>query len=314
LVNGVQRVLAPAGHLQRLTFVDQGRTVLVMGFHADGSLRELRCDGQTRVPQDVAPCGHAGALSEITLVDAAGRPTGVMRHLAGHMRFQSVLDELGRTLRTEEVKDGRRTKRLYFPSGQVCSEADFLDRHPGEAPGREGVAREWAESGQLTQETLWFLGRERVVRQWYLNGQLKMQQTIDWQGRHQRRATESFWESGLPAAVNQERNGHLLGWQKYFDEAGVLRREDEHGERHPRDHQRRADHLRQTLPRDLSVLGLAARLLHLDDQRAILGPAPPRQPFQPPLDRVGQMRRARGLEPQFHRRRHLVHILPAGAR
>ena len=34
-----------------------------------------------------------------------------------------------------------------------------------------------------------------------------------------------------PAAVNTERNGRLWGWQKYFNEDGVLLREDEHGER-----------------------------------------------------------------------------------
>ncbi|MCU0763058.1 MAG: hypothetical protein MUF76_08790 [Hydrogenophaga sp.] len=230
-VDGLQRELAPAGHVQRFTYVHQGRTVLVMDFHVDGSLSALRCDRQSRVPQDVEPCGHNGAAGEVTLRDASGRATGQLRHRAGQLLFQSVLDGQGRTLRTEEVREGRRIKRVFYPSGQPRSEADFIDRHPGESPGREGVAREWAEGGQLTQETLWILGRERVVRQWYLNGQLKMQQTIEWRGRHQMRLTESYWESGRPAAVNTERNGRMLGWQKYFDESGVLRREEEHGER-----------------------------------------------------------------------------------
>lgn len=229
--DGLLQERAPAGHLQRLAYVHQGRTVLVMEFQADGSLSELRCDSQSRAPQDVEPCGHNGAMGEVTLRDATGRPTGVVRHRAGQRLFQSVLDEQGRTLRTEEVREGRRIKRVYFPSGQPRSEADFVDRNPGEAPGREGVSREWAESGQMTQETLWLQGRERYIRQWYLSGRIKMQQTIEWRGRHQTRRTESFWEGGQPAAINEERNGRLLGWQKYFDEAGVLRREEEHGER-----------------------------------------------------------------------------------
>lgn len=230
-VDGVQRELAPAGHVQRLAYVYQGRTVLVMEFQANGSLSELRCAERSWVPEDVAPCGHDGLTGEVTLRDAAGRPTGLLRHRAGQRLFQSVLDEQGRTVRTEEVREGRRIKRVYFPSGRPRSEADFVDRHPGEAPGREGVSREWAESGQLTQEILWFQGRERFIRQWYLGGQLKLQQTIEWRGRNQLRRTESFWESGQPAAINEERNGRLLGWQKYFDETGVLRREEEHGER-----------------------------------------------------------------------------------
>ena len=229
--DGLQQTMAPAGYVKRLAYVRQGRTVLVMEFQADGSLSELRCAERSWVPQDQAPCGHDGSTAEVTLRDAAGQPTGVVRHRTGLRLFQSVLDPQGRTVRTEEVSDGRRIKRVFYPSGQLRSEADFVDRHPGEGPGREGVAREWAEGGQLTQETLWFQGRERVIRQWYQNGRLKMQQTIEWRGRHQTRQTESYWESGLPAAVNTERNGRLLGWQKYFDETGVLRREEEHGER-----------------------------------------------------------------------------------
>lgn len=230
-VEGVQRLFATEGHLQRLTFVKEGRTVLAMGFLADGSLSELRCGQRSWLPQDQVPCGHAGTVSEVTLFRDVGLPSGRVRHLAGQLLFQAVLDERGQNVRTEEVSGGHRIKRVFYRSGQLRSEADFIERDPGVGPGREGVAREWAESGQLTQETLWVQGRERRIRQWYLNGQLKMQQTIEWLGRHQRRATESFWESGAPAAVNAERNGALLGWQKYFDERGVLRREEEHGDR-----------------------------------------------------------------------------------
>ena len=48
-------------------------------------------------------------------------------------------------------------------------------------------------------------------------------------------------------------------------------------------------------------------------ERALGGPAPPRQPPQPPLHGVGQVGRPLGLEPQLHRGRHLVHVLTTGA-
>jgi len=228
---GEQRQFAEAGYLQRLEFFVERRAAVTVGLLADGSLSELRCAGQSLVPQDRRPCGHAGEVSEVTLFREPGKPSGQVRYFEGQLRYQVILDERGETVRTEEVKDGRRIKRVFYPSGQLRSEADFIDRDPSASEGREGVAREWAEGGQLTQETQWANGQERTIRQWYLNGRLKLHQAIQRDGRHQQRHTESFWDNGQPAAINTDRNGRLLGWQKYFDEAGVLRREDEHGDR-----------------------------------------------------------------------------------
>lgn len=228
---GVQKTFAEAGHLQALHFAAGRRTVLTIGYLADGSLTELRCAAVTLVPQDREPCGHTGRASDVTLYREAGKPAGTVSYLQGQMQRQSVLDREGRLVRNEELKDGRRIKRVFYPSGQVRSEADFIERDPNSAEGREGVSREWAESGQLTQETAWADGYEQRIQQWYLNGRQKARQRVRREGRLQERTTESFWDSGLPAAVNIERNGRLQGWQKYFSEAGVLVREDEHDER-----------------------------------------------------------------------------------
>lgn len=228
---GEQKQFAEAGHLQRLDFFVDGRAVVTLGLLSDGSLSELRCAGRSLLPQDRTPCGHAGVLNEVTLFREPGTPSGKLRYLAGQLHYHAVIDERGAIVRTEEVKEGRRIKRVYYPSGQLRTEADFLERDPSSGEGREGVAREWAEGGQLTQETQWANGQEQTIRQWYLNGRLKLRQAIQRDGRHQQRHTESFWDNGQPAAINMDRNGRLLGWQKYFDEAGVLRREEEHGDR-----------------------------------------------------------------------------------
>ncbi len=74
-----------------------------------------------------------------------------------------------------------------------------------------------------------------------------------------------------------------------------------------------ADQLRQPLPRDLAVARLAPRFLHENHNRPVHSPASPCQPPQPVLHRVGQVGRPRGLKPQFDRRGHFVHVLPAGA-
>lgn len=228
---GLQKVFAEAGHLQELHFSDQRRTVLTIGYHADGSLKELRCAPASVVPQDREVCGHAGRASDVTLYREPGKPSGTVSYLRGQMQRLSVLDREGRLVRNEEVKEGRRIKRVFYPSGKQRSETDFIERDPNSAGGREGVAREWAESGQITQETHWAEGYEQRIQQWYLNGKPKMRQQIRREGREQERTTESFWDNGKPAAINVERNGRLAGWQKYFSEDGVLMREDEHGER-----------------------------------------------------------------------------------
>lgn len=228
---GVQKNFAEAGHLQELHFAAGRRTVLTIGYLADGRLTELRCAAVTLVPQDREVCGHAGRASDVTLHRTDGQPAGTVSYVQGQMQRQTVLDREGRLVRNEELKDGRRIKRVFYPSGKPRSEADFIERDPNSREGREGVAREWAESGQLTQETTWADGYEQRIQQWYLNGKQKVRQQIRRNGRNQERTTESYWDNGLPAAVNVERNGRLMGWQKYFTEAGVLSVEDEHGER-----------------------------------------------------------------------------------
>jgi len=228
---GVQKNFAETGYLQELHFSTDRRTVLTIAYLADGSLSELRCAPTSVVPQDREVCGHAGRASEVTLYREPGKPSGTVSYLQGQMQRLSVLDREGRLVRNEELKDGRRIKRVFYASGKPRSETDFIERDPNAAGGREGTAREWAESGQLTQETTWAQGYEQRIQQWYLNGQPKMRQQVRREGREQERTIESFWDNGKPAAVNAERNGRLWGWQKYFNEDGVLVREDEHGER-----------------------------------------------------------------------------------
>ena len=228
---GVQKNFAEAGHLQELHFALGRRTVLTIAYLADGSLSELRCSPVTLVPQDRDVCGHGARASEVTLYREAGKPSGTVSYLKGQMQRQTMLDREGRLVRSEELKDGRRIKRVFYASGQPRSETDFIERDPNSSEGREGTAREWAESGQLTQVSTWAGGYEQRIEQWYLNGQRKARQQIRREGRNQERTTESFWDNGKAAAVNTERNGRLWGWQKYFSEDGVLQREDEHGER-----------------------------------------------------------------------------------
>ena len=232
---GEQRTFAASGRLQRLDYVVNRRVALSIGYLDDGSISALRCAPLSLLPQDRLVCGHGGQASAVTLYRDVGQVSGTVSFLAGELVRQTVVDAQGALVRSEELRKtpgepDRRIKRVYYPSGQLRSEADLLQRNP-DVLVREGVVREWAASGQLTQQTVWVAGREQRVEQWYLNGQRKFVQTIEREGRHEQRQTTSYWDNGQRAADNAERNGRLFGWQRYFSETGALQREDEHGPR-----------------------------------------------------------------------------------
>lgn len=232
---GEQRTFAASGRLQRLDYVVNRRVALSIGYLDDGSVSALRCAPLSLVPQDRLVCGHDGQASAVTLYREVGQVSGTVSFLAGELVRQTVVNAQGALVRSEELRKtpgepDRRIKRVYYPSGQLRTETDLLQRDPNVLV-REGVVREWAASGQLTQQTVWVAGREQRVEQWYLNGQRKFVQTIERQGRNEQRETTSYWDTGQRAAENAERNGRLFGWQRYFSETGVLQREDEHGPR-----------------------------------------------------------------------------------
>jgi antitoxin component YwqK of YwqJK toxin-antitoxin module len=232
---GEQRAYAVSGRLQRLDYVVNRRVALSISYLEDGSISALRCAPVSLLPQDRLLCGHDGSASNVTLYREPGQVSGTVSLLAGALVRQTLVNEQGGLVRSEEVKRSpgetdRRIKRVYYPSGQLRSETDLLQRDP-DVLVREGVVREWAESGQLTQQTVWVAGREQRIEQWYLNGQRKFVQTIKREGRNEQRDTTSYWDTGERAAENAERNGRLFGWQRYFSETGVLQREDEHGPR-----------------------------------------------------------------------------------
>lgn len=234
---GQQRCALPDGSsLQRVMSADGRRALVLLRRWADGSLAELRCAPTSLLSEDREPCGHGGALAEVTLYREPGKPLGTLSHRRGVLMRQVIVNLQGGVVRSEELIDNgdvpdRRIKRVYYPSGQLRHEIDLVEPPPDQYHGREGVGREFAESGQLTQEVEWVAGRERRIRQWHLNGQLKMEQTIRRLGRDELRETRSFYEDGAAAALNRERNGRLFGWQQYHAPGGALQREEEYGER-----------------------------------------------------------------------------------
>jgi antitoxin component YwqK of YwqJK toxin-antitoxin module len=234
---GQQRCQMPDGSTAlRAMSADGRRAMVLLRRWADGSLAELRCAPVSLLPEDREPCGHGGESAEVTLFREPGQALGTVSHRRGVLMRLVIVNPQGGVVRSEEFIDNalapdRRIKRVYYPSGRLRHEIDLVEPPPERYQGREGVGREFAESGQITQEVEWAAGRERRIRQWYLNGQLKLEQTIRRLGRDELRETRSFYEDGTRAALNRERNGRLFGWQQYHAPGGALQREEEHGER-----------------------------------------------------------------------------------
>lgn len=228
--------LADGSTLERVMTADGRRASVMLRRWPDGSLAEVRCAPTSLLPADREPCGHDGQVRELAVFREPGKRLGTVSYLRGVLLRQTIVNSQGALVRSEEFIDrsdapDRRIKRVYYPSGRLRHEIDLIEPAPEAYQGREGTGREYAESGQITQEVEWAEGRERRIRQWHLNGQLKMEQNVNRLGRDELRETRSFYDDGAPAAVNRERNGRLFGWQQYHARGGTLQREDEHGER-----------------------------------------------------------------------------------
>ncbi|MBX3611872.1 MAG: hypothetical protein KF871_18415 [Hydrogenophaga sp.] len=234
---GQQRCQASDGSvLERVMTADGRRASVLLRRWPDGTLAELRCAPTSLLPADREVCGHDAKVRDISLFKEPGKALGTVRYRHGVLMNLTIVNPQGQLVRSETFEDrsgepDHRIKRVFYPSGRLRHEIDLIEPAQEDYQGREGVGREYAESGQLTQEVQWVRGHEARIRQWYLKGQLKLDQTIQRMGRDELRETRSFYEDGAPAALNRERNGRLMGWQRYHAPGGVLQREEEYSER-----------------------------------------------------------------------------------
>ncbi len=240
---GLHRRFFDTGRPERLAFFSEGREQAVIEYNPDGSLRSLRCAAQSVMTEDRTPCGFDGRAQMNELRDGRGRLAARETWQQGRLVERTTLNEDGSVSGEQKVEDGRRVHREFsLADGKPVPRRERVfekDDAPLRAAGSRVSEREWAPAGQRVRETLYSEGLPASEQLWYLNGQVRVRRLIEHQlladGR--RRSTlvreESFRDDGTLSARTTQRDGMLTGLQRYYDERGVLRREDLHAEAEP---------------------------------------------------------------------------------
>ncbi|MCE2949876.1 MAG: toxin-antitoxin system YwqK family antitoxin [bacterium] len=240
---GLHRRFFDNGRPERFAFFSDGREQAVIEYHADGSLRSLRCAAQSVMTEDRTLCGFDGRAQVNEVRDSRGRLAARETWQQGRLLERTALREDGTPSGEQKVEDGRRVHREFSPGDgkpvlrreRVFEKDDALLR----AGGRLAAEREWGPAGQPVRETLFADGLPVSEQLWYLNGQVRVRRLLEYlplaDGRN--RSTllreESFSDGGTLSARTTQRDGMLTGLQRYYDERGVLRREDLYTEAEP---------------------------------------------------------------------------------
>lgn len=227
---GLEKFYRTDGGLSRIAWIDaNGRERAAASFLADGQLSNLQCGHRPLLEElDRQWCGFAGQPSEVVLHGEHG-PVRQESWLLGELQRRDELDEWGRLRSSFRLINDEQLTVRYFPNGQLKAESTFRGRGRNQAEGlREGREREWAENGQLVQETVWKQGHITHSTQWYPNGELKERRFV----KPGTEATsqpvlrvEHYWENGKLSYRGAQRGGVGVGSHKRFDEQGRLRLE-----------------------------------------------------------------------------------------
>ena len=228
---GVHRRYDEAGKLRRITFYEAEQERAAFDYNADGSLRELRCAKVSVVPEDRVPCGFGGQPQTVELRSERSVIARETRQ-AGALIARTSLRADG-TVQSELLVDGgKRVSREYADDGKSLRRERVFE--PDDGPLRAGGPlvreREWAGKDQLVRDARFDKGVLLTEELWYQNGQPKARRAVETQTLNGRRVStvreETFRDDGSLAARNVERDRMPIGVQRYYDERGTLRRED----------------------------------------------------------------------------------------
>lgn len=239
---GIARRYFENGKLARITFYQDRRSTLEIGFNPDGSYAELRCPATSTIPEDRKPCGFNGRVEDTVLQTAAGKRRVVQRWDQGKLALFSSYRDDGSLQSEMSFDQGRRLHRSYQApgAGDVSSGKALLREERVYEPGDQALAataghlqssRQWGSNGQMTEQIRYSEGRPVQTERWYLNGARKEKSVVSGAGATARTQRENFADDGkLMSRETLTADGANTGLLQQFYASGKLRSETTFGE------------------------------------------------------------------------------------
>lgn len=235
---GVVRQFYEAGSLRRLSYMQERREVLEIGFNPDGSYNELRCHTASLIPEDRTPCGFAGK-AETVLQSASGKRQSLLTWEQGRLLAGIYYRDNGEIESEVRFDQGRRVQRSYHADSKIDGKAQPREERIFEAGdqllrssrGPLQSLKQWGSNGQLTLSTRYADGKPSLTERWYLNGALKEKTTVTGTGSASQTLRESYTDDGkLSSRETLNAEGNITGLRQVFYSNGKPMREDTYGE------------------------------------------------------------------------------------
>lgn len=212
-------------------------------FNPDKSLAELDC-GKTallgNLANDAEYCGFKAKAVTTKLYNETGQLRSEFVLLNGEKQKASYYRLDGNLESVEEIVQGKRSEKLYFPNGKLRREKLWFNASRPLIIERE---TEFHESGPKLSEKLYLMserdGRKlsdiRLETAYFLNGQTKSQVKFSYDAKTETRDTQFFHDNGKLAEQGRviyegRYRNRYVGVHQFFNTEGKLQREAHYDE------------------------------------------------------------------------------------
>jgi antitoxin component YwqK of YwqJK toxin-antitoxin module len=225
---GLQKSFYPNGQLQRATYYGKsGNEQAYAEFNRHGQLQDLRCGERALLAptlDDAHWCGFSGDTSKLELFRDNGAVRARSHYLAGKRIWFEALNDDGRLETREEVRNGLRTKHIFYPEGGQRQETIWREQDKRQLKESE---KRFAPSGVVQLERHWADGQLAREQTFYLNGQPLSKSEFGGEGRTAWRQTTDYFDNGKVSATGRFNEADRyrsapVGVQQQFNQDGTL--------------------------------------------------------------------------------------------
>jgi antitoxin component YwqK of YwqJK toxin-antitoxin module len=230
---GVARQFNETGKLRRLSFMQDRREILEIGFNADGSYAELRCHTSSVLPEDRKPCGFEGK-TDTKILDQNSKQRALQTWEQGKLLASVGYRDTGEVESDMRFEQGRRVhKRFHDAKNQLREERIFeaSDHLLRASQGALLSLKQWATSGQMVLHTRYAEGKANLTERWYLNGALKEKVAVTGIANTARTLRENYSDEGkITSRETLNADNQVVGLRQTYFSNGNIMREDTYNE------------------------------------------------------------------------------------